>query len=45
MGTAPKGYTYKRENNISFLVPGEYAKLVKEGFEEFAKGIYSMEHR
>ncbi len=43
MGTAPKGYTYKRENGNSFLVPGEYAQHVREAFEEFSKGIYAME--
>ena len=42
-GTAPNGYKWYRENDKSLLIPNEKAKLVGLAFEEFAKGIYTLE--
>ena len=42
-GTAPNGYQWYRENDKSLLVLNEKAKLVRLAFEEFAKGIYTLE--
>ena len=37
MGTPPKGYQRKRENNISLIVLNEKSSLVIEAFEEFSR--------
>ncbi|MFC1732086.1 recombinase family protein [candidate division KSB1 bacterium] len=42
-GTVPKGYSWHRENGTSLIVPNEDAKFIKEAFETFSKGIYSVE--
>jgi len=42
-GTIPKGYSWNRENGKSYIIPNEDAKYIREAFQEFSKGIYSVD--
>jgi site-specific DNA recombinase len=43
MGLPLRGYKKERVNNTSLMIPNEKAKVIIEGFEMFASGLYSQE--
>ena len=42
-GKIPSGYQWERSNGKSYIVPDENAKYIQFAFQEFSKGIYSVE--
>ena len=42
-GISPKGYSWERHDDKSWLVPDENAIFIREAFSEIAKGIYSVQ--